>query len=220
MRAEESGAETIRLLLTGAQVGTAGGLLGRIQRLLQLLDLLLDVRSLPHAALFLFGRRDRLDPPEVADEVLLLGLHLRDLALDQLAILHDARSQSLHLPLKAAMGATRHAGAVAACTTNLFRVLAGLFLFALLPRLVSGGADVVQKPIDTLAHEGHGDDQPLFELAHQRVPLRFEHRHFALVFLEPAHILLGRPEALLVRDVEVVVQFRHERNRLDAHALE
>ena len=77
-----------------------------------------------------------------------------------------------------------------------------------------------EEPVDALPDPGHGDDQPFFELADQRVPLRFEHGHFTLVFGKAADVLLGRPEALLVGDAQVLVEFRHERNRLDADLLE
>ena len=45
-------------------------------------------------------------------------------------------------------------------------------------------------------------------------------RYLALVFLEPTHVVFHWPEALLVGDAEVLVQLRHERDRLHAGPFE
>src|SRR5580693_5771764 len=61
---------------------------------------------------------------------------------------------------------------------------------------------------------------PSLNLRTSESHLGFEHGHFALVFGKAANVLLGRPEALLVGHAQVLVEFRHERNRLHAHPLE
>ena len=118
------------------------------------------------------------------------------------------------------MTGDRHLRPNAARRPNVGGILHRLFLFAALPFIVSGGADVIEEPVDALTDPGHGDDQPFFELADQRVPLGFEHGHFTLVFGKAADVFLGRPEPLLVGDAQVLVEFRHERNRLHAHLFE
>ena len=65
---------------------------------------------------------------------------------------------------------------------NVVGILPRLFLFAPLPFIIAGGADVIEEPINALPNPGHRDDDAFFELADQRVPPGFEHRHFALVF--------------------------------------
>ena len=190
------------------------------QHLLQLLDLVLDFARALRSGLLVAGGRDRLQDAEIADQPLLLGPQILDALQGGIAVLHDLRRLSLHVSHLLTMTGDRHLRPNAARRPNVGGILHRLFLFAALPFIVSGGADVVEEPIDALPDPGHGDDQPFFELADQRVPLGFEHGHFALVFGKAADVLLGRPEALLVGDAQVLVEFRHERNRLHAHLLE
>src|ERR1022692_1837562 len=137
-----------------------------------------------------------------------------------IAVLHDLRRLSLHVSHLLTMTGGRHLRTNAARRPNGGSILACLLLFAVFPFIVSGGADVVEEPVDALADPRHGDDQPFFELADQGVPLGFEHGHFTLVFGKAADVLFGRPETLLVGDAQVLVEFRHERNRLHSHLLE
>ena len=156
---------------------------------------------------------------EIAGQPFLFGPQILDALQGGIAVLHDVRRLTLHVGHFLAMAADRHARAVTAQRLDLRGILKRLDLFAVLPFLVASGRDVVEEPVDALPDPRHGDDQPFFELADQRVPLGFEHGHFALVFGKAADVLLGRPEALLVGDAQVLVEFRHERNRLDADLL-
>ena len=190
------------------------------QHLLQLLDLVLDFARALRSGLLVAGGRNRLQDAEIADQPLLLGPQILDALQGGIAVLHDLRRLSLHVSHLLTMTGDRHLRPNAARRPNVGGVLHRLFLFAALPFIVSGGADVIEEPVDALTDPGHGDDQPFFELADQRVPLGFEHRHFTLVFGKAADVFLGRPEALLVGDAQVLVEFRHERNRLHAHLFE
>ena len=158
--------------------------------------------------------------PKSPTSRLLLGPQILDALQGGIAVLHDVRRPPLQVGHFLAMAGDRHLRPNAARRPNVRGILQRLFLFAALPFIVAGSADVVEEPIDALPDPRHGDDQPFFELADQRVPLGFEHGHFALVFGKAADVLLGRPEALLVGDAQVLVEFRHERNRLHAHPLE
>src|SRR5579885_2791792 len=114
MRAEKASAKPIGFLLASAEVHPVRGLLRSIQLVLQLLDLLLEVGRLAHAAHFLLGGREHLHPSEIADEILLPRSEVCDLTLNRVAILHDAGGAPLQIGDFPAMGAARHARAVAA----------------------------------------------------------------------------------------------------------
>ena len=97
VRAEEAGANPIRLLLARMQIAPLGGCLGILQHLLQLLDLVLDVARLLRTIFLIARGSDRLQKAETAGQSFLFGPQILDALQCGIAVLHDVRRLTFHV---------------------------------------------------------------------------------------------------------------------------
>ena len=97
VRAEEPGANPIRLFLARMQIAPLGGCLGIRQHLLQLLDLVLDVARLLRTVFLIARGSDRLQHAETAGQSFLFGPQILDALQCGIAVFHDVRRLTLHV---------------------------------------------------------------------------------------------------------------------------